>query len=114
MKVLKSANFEKREIVNAESCGNSVKDFAGKDITIIAGMTAEKVEDTDDKTKTVRVAYLVTNEAGMISSNSPTIFSGLESILDAYTADEIKAGLPATIVANQSSNKREYLTLILK
>ena len=119
MKVSQKVNFSLKEIVNAQSTTNVIKDYVGETLKLTGILIANK-EDVDQDTgdiKTTKVVVLKTDKE-LISSISPTLASSAETIISAYDEngilDDIAKGIDVIISSSESSKGREFFFLTLK
>ena len=100
----------KRDLVKASVTTNTFKDFIDTPLTMTGVIMYEK-DEADEKTgevKTVEVSCVKTDEQGFISSISPTVKNSLETIANAFSEEEILAGVPIVIKSKKSNGGRDF------
>lgn len=116
MKVKTNVNMEMKDIINAGSSTQVVKDFKDKEFVVTGFLIATK-EVADKETgeiKNTEIAVLKGKD-GLVSSISHTVIESVQNIVDAYTdadkLDEISKGIKIKICSNKSSKGREFFYL---
>lgn len=119
MKVNKKVNFGLKEIINAGSATEVVKNFSGKKL-IVTGLLIAVKEDVDGDTgelTTTEIGVLKTKDGKLISSISPTVLNSIDTIINTYTdagmLEDIEKGIEVMIKADKSAKGREFFHLEL-
>lgn len=110
MKTIVNVSSDKKDLVKASNAVTAFKDVVNTPITMTGVIIYEKVEE-DGETKVVSAIKL--DDGSFVTSISPTVQNSLESIVEAYDEDEIKAGLPVMVKAKASKQGREFLYIDL-
>lgn len=108
MKILVNTSLDKKDIAKATTTNESLKDHAGKQVTIKNIIAYQKENEDGSITKIYAVD---TAEAGWLMTNSPTVKDVLDVILESYEAEEIRAGIPIIIKSGKSAKNREFFFL---
>lgn len=115
MKILQNITNDKKDLVKASNAVNTVQDLVGESVTINGILIFEK-EELDEKSQEVVVqrvsAFRLTN-GEFYTSISPTVKSSLESIIEVFDADEIKAGIEIQVKSRTSKGGRDFIYIDL-
>lgn len=108
MNILSTSLIDKKDAINAGNATGVMKDYVGEEMTLFGYVIYE-----DEKDGATQVVTSVKTSIGFIGSTSTNVRSTVEMIADAYTQEEIAAGIPFTIRSSESKNGRKFLTLEL-
>jgi hypothetical protein len=101
----------KKDIVHAGNATTMFKDVIGDTININGVLIYDK-EETDEKTgevTTKTVSCVKKDDGEFISSISPTIENSLQTLLGAYSEDEVREGIEIVVKSKKSNGGRDFL-----
>ena len=116
MKILKVvSNDEKRDIVKAGNAVTPFKDLKGEVVKMTGLVIGEKTEVDVDTGEEIskEVTAIKLDDGSFISTISPTVKNSLENITEAFTDEEILAGIDVEIKTGTSNGGREFIYLDL-
>ena len=111
--MITSYNFTKKDEVNSVSA-TPLQKFKDEVLTLKGAAITERADQETGEMK--KVAILVTDEHGTLTSISGTVINGLDLIIDYMTDMEEEAaqnGVQVKVKSNRSNAGREFLTLEL-
>lgn len=111
MKVINMKGLSKKEVINATSGENSVKDFVELDSLTITG--AAIYETTHPTTGEVTGAFILKTDIGVVTGISNQVYNAVEGMLDLYSTRELTAGVQARLRRNETDGDRAYITIEL-
>lgn len=110
MKILRSIVAEKKDIVKASVTPNICNSIKDKPFKMTGAVIYTKEEEQEDGTiKDLRAVAIKASNGEFYTSISPTIISSVESIIEAYDEEEIRAGVEIVIKGAKANSGREFL-----
>ena len=110
MTILTNITSDKKDLIKANNSVTGFKEKLGEDILMTGVLIYEK-EEIDTKTGEIEkkvVCAIKDSNGDFITSVSPTVKNSLDMIVESYTEEEIKAGLPITIKSKRSNAGRDF------
>lgn len=106
--MIKSYNFTKKDEVNSVSA-TPLQKFKEEVLTVKGAAVTERADQETGEMK--KVAILVTEEHGTLTSISGTVLNGIDLIIDYM--EEVQTDVQVKVKSNRSNAGREFLTLEL-
>ena len=106
MKILENVGMSKRDIVKAGVATSTIQEFNDECMTLTGVLIGAK-DDTENG-GTLEVVCLKTSEDVFISSISATVKDSVTTIMEAFTEEEFKAGIPIVIRSKKSKADRTF------
>lgn len=109
MTILSTNLTEKKDMVNATNTGSSLKDVIGVNMKMFGYV----IYESENEKGTVDKIVSIKTENGFVGSTSANVIQTVETIADAFSEEEFKAGIPFFVRGDKSKNDRTFLTMEL-
>lgn len=110
MEILTNYLSEKKDIVRANNSVNTVKEILDKPFTCNGILIFDK-ESENEKGEVITntVIALKDKESGeFYTSISPTVKSSVDSVVSAYSKEEVESGIEIVVKSKKSNNDRDF------
>lgn len=112
MEIIRKTFEDKKDIVNARNTVESIKKLKNKTVKMVGFMTYIDIQENDNgELVDVNAFTIKTDDGKFYSSISKTALDSLNTIVELFPDDEIRAGIDVTIETHNSNSGREFLTI---